>query len=511
MRDALAQLFSYVLAIWRHRWVALGVAWLVAMAGWAYVWKLPESYVATARLYVDTNTVLRPLMRGLTVTPDVEQRISMMSRTLLSRPNLEKLSRMTDLDLGVSTEAQEEALLGRLERSISLVGDRANRSLYSISVTNPDRDMARRIAQSLITVFIETSESDKREDSSGAQEFLDQQIATSEQRLIEAESRLAQFKQRNVDILPGQGGDYYSRLQSTRSELAQVNLQLREAENRRNELRRQIEGEDPVFIAGAGSSDTPLSTRIQALQLQKDALLARYTEKHPEVVQLQGLIAELEAEQQAQYTEIRSGGLAAGHSGFASSPVYQGMRTMLAESEAQVAELRVRVAEYERRVADLTAKVSEIPKVEAELKQLTRDYDVLADQHQDMLQRRESARLAEDVENTTGNITFRVIDPPYVPLRPSEPNKLLLNSAVLVLALGAGGALALVLALVNPIVTDARMLAQAAELPLLGTVTWNKSAEQARADRWQLARFAACGLLLLFVFTGLTFAPAIMA
>ena len=193
MQDIFAQLVSYILGVWRHRWIALGLAWVIALTGWAYVWQLPEAYVASARMHVDTNSVLRPLMRGLTITPDINQRIQLMSQTLLSRPNLEKLARMTDLDLRATTDTQKEALIKRLQGSISLYGSRGNSSLYSISVTDRDRETARRIAQALITIFIETSMSDKRQDSSGAQSFLQEQIAESEARLVEAEERLALF------------------------------------------------------------------------------------------------------------------------------------------------------------------------------------------------------------------------------------------------------------------------------------------------------------------------------
>lgn len=512
MQDVYAQLVSYVLGVWRHRWLALGMAWVLALTGWAYVWQMPESYVATARMHVDTNSVLRPLMRGLTVTPDINQRIRMMSQTLLSRPNLERLARMTDLDLGATTEAEKEALIKRMQGSIGLSGSRGNASLYSIEVTDPDRETARRVAQALITVFIENSMSDKREDSSGAQSFLQQQIADSERRLVEAERRLALFKQENVDVLPGGGGDYYSRLQETRGALQQAQLQLREVENRRRELQRQIEGEDPVFIAGgsSGMAQSPLDARVQSLQMQMDGLLARYTAKHPEVVRLRGLIEELEAERQADYARMREQP-GASFGGLASSPVYQGMRSMLAQTEAEAAELRVRVGEYERRAEELVGKVNQIPEVEAELKQLNRDYDVIARQHQQMLERRESARLSGDVESTGGEVTFRVIDPPFVPQKPSKPNKLLLNAGVLVVALGAGVGVALLLALVHPIVTDARMLAHSTGLPLLGTVTWNKSPEEKRSSVWRLAGFTVCGGALLIAFAGVLVAPGIAA
>ena len=298
MQDTIAQLLSYILGIWRHRWMALGVAWMIAVAGWAFVARMPESYVATARVNVDTSSLLGPLMRGLTITPNANDRIAMMSRTLLSRPNLERLARMTDLDLNVRTEAQRDAMIMSLQNSISLSGTRGNNTLYSISVTHPDRETARRLTQSLITVFIETSTSNQSTDNSQAQVFLEQQIAESEARLVEAEIRLADFQRTNVDMLPGERGDYYSRLLQARTNLQEARLQLRELENRRTELQRQLEGEEPVFMMGGETTvagNSALDARIQAMEVQLDGMLTRYTDRHPEIRRLQGLIAQLEA------------------------------------------------------------------------------------------------------------------------------------------------------------------------------------------------------------------------
>ena len=514
MQEALAQILSYVWGVWRYRWLALIVAWLVALGGWAYVWQMPESYVATARVYVDTNSVLRPLLRGLAIAPNIDQRISMMSRTLLSRPNLEKLARMTDLDLTAITEAQKNALVERLRSSISLGGSRANASLYEISVRDRDRDVARRITQSLITVFIESSLNEKREDSSGAQSFLDEQIAEYEKRLIQSESRLARFKQKNVAVLPGTGGgDYYSRLEGARANLSTARLELEELQNRRAELRRQLDGEEPVFLGGGSSgmgASSPLDQRIQALNVRRDELLARYTDQHPQVRQISGLIEELQAKKQEEMAAMAPG-TGSSFGNLNASPVYQGMRAMLAETEARVAELQVRVEEFQRRVDELNNQVVQIPEVEAQLQQLNRDYQVVSRQHQELLQRRESARLGQDVESNASDVTFRVIDPPFVPLVPNEPNKLLLNVGVVVVALGAGVALALLLSLLKPLITDARMLANSTGLPLLGTVTLNRKDRERRGENWRLAGFAACTLLLLATAAGVAVGPALLA
>jgi polysaccharide chain length determinant protein (PEP-CTERM system associated) len=503
MQEAIAQIFSYIWGVWRFRWLALSIAWAIAIIGWVFVQQMPDRYVATARVYVDSNSVLRPLLSGLTIQPNIEQRIAMMSRTLLSRPNLEKLMRMTDLDLLVQSDVEKEELLAKLRETISLTGNRTNASLYSISVDHEQRDTAKRIVQSLITVFIESSLSDKREDSSGAQDFLDEQIADYEVRLVEAEDRLAAFKQRYTGLLPGEGGGFYKNLAEARQNLATAQLQLRELTNRRDELRKQIEGEEPMFLAsGSANSGSPIDARIQALQAREDALLTQYTERYPEVVQIRTLIEELQAEKLASYESAKASGFGGDYAGLTTSPVYQGMRSMLAESEAQIAELNVRVAEFKRRTEALENRVNNIPVIEAELKQLDRDYQVIAGQHQELLERREAAKLSQDVEQNASDVNFRVVDPPFVPFKPSEPNKFLLNSAVLVLALGIGAAFALLASLIKPVVVDQRSLTRLTGLPLLGSVTLIPSPEQKKRDAVALMAFSSLTLALILVFVG---------
>lgn len=507
MQEIIAQALTYVWGIWRHKWLALVIAWAVALSGWAFVWKMPESYVSKATLYVDTNTVLRPLLRGLAITPDINQRVRMMSTSLFSRPNMEKLARMTDLDLRVSGEAEEEALISSLRDTIQLTGSRSNDSIYNVTVKHAERDTARRITQSLITVFIESSLNQKRDDSSGAQDFLDEQIADYERRLIEAEGRLARFKQQNVDVLPSlRGGDYYSRLEQGREYLRQAELDLSEAKERREALQSQITGNgDAQGLARAGIV-TPTDTRIQQMQLRLDDLLARYTEKHPEVRQIRGLMVELEKQRANEFADMTQGGVAPA----GTTQAYNDVQTLFTTAEADIAELGVRVAEYQNRVTELGAKVTQIPEVEAQLKQLDRDYSVIQEQHTELLERRESARLSQGVEDNASDVTFRVVDPPFVPLKPSEPNKFLLNILVLVAALGSGAGVSLLVSMLNPIVVDARMLSDTTGLPLLGVVTFNKDSILRRKDQYRFASFVVCALMLFVVFGGVQFAPEIM-
>ncbi len=506
MQQELAQIYVYLIGLWRFRWHGLALAWVLAIAGWMWVWSLPVSYMANARLEVDSSSLLRPLLRGLAIQPDLNQRVELMSKTLLSRPNLEKLMRMADLDLNVKTELEEEKLLTDLKSSISLQGDRTNTSLYSVSFKHRDRETAKRVVQSLITIFIESTLGEKRKESSGAQAFLDQQISDYEIRLSQAESRLADFKQRHVGMLPGETGGYYQRLESARTLLSSAKLELSEMENRQNELNRQLEGEEPVFFSsdlGGNMSMTPIDLRIQSLKEQLDQLSLNYTDLHPEVKQIKRMIKALEEDKRnelSQAIETNPSSI----SSLGTSPVYQNMRTMLAEAEARVAELKVRVKEYETRVQELENTVNNIPEIEVELQQLDRDYKVISQQHNALLERRESAMLSEQVEKSADDIKFRVIDPPFVPLKPTDPNKLLLNAMVLLLSLAVGVGLALILTLLKPVFVDRQTLGEKLGLPVLGSVSMVMDAKQTRKEMWATAVFSGVCVCLLLTFAGVT-------
>src|SRR5215468_9370618 len=120
MRDVRHQVLSYLLMLWRRRWLALAITWLVCLAGWTGIYLIPSKFLATARIYVDTETLLAPLLKGMAVDVDMNRQIDVMQRTLLSRPNLEKVLRMTDLDLTVKTAAQREALSKQLANDVAI-------------------------------------------------------------------------------------------------------------------------------------------------------------------------------------------------------------------------------------------------------------------------------------------------------------------------------------------------------------------------------------------------------
>ncbi len=301
IQELLQQLITYLRGIWRYRWIAMVLVWGVTVTGWVVVAKMPDQYKATARIHVDTASLLRPLLGDLAIRPNVGYRLKHMTRTLLSRPNLEKVVRMTDLDITAETPREMEMLLDGLARSVQF-GSTRRENLYTISYENKDGEVAKRVVQALLTIFMESTLGETRADSDSAQRFLVQQIADHEGLLRAAENRIKEFKRKNIGKMPSAGAGYFQRLQSAQGEVTQARLLLKEATNRRDELRRQIEGEEPVF--GFGSSSVavqrshPLDIRIQNLRSRLDELYLQYTDQHPEVISAKNTIELLEKRKQ---------------------------------------------------------------------------------------------------------------------------------------------------------------------------------------------------------------------
>jgi polysaccharide chain length determinant protein (PEP-CTERM system associated) len=493
---------------WRFRWQGIALAWAFCALGWAIVLLLPDVYRASTRVYVDTQSTLRPLLQGLAVNVDVLSDVAMMERAILSRPNLERLARDADLDIQAKDQSAFDGLLRQLQASITLARDGKN--VIEIGYENNDPRKALAVVTALLNNFIEGSLGENRTDSSAAEKFLVGQLKDYEMRLNEAEAKLAEFKRRNVGVMPEEGGDYYGRLQIESGKLQLIEGKLRVARNRRAELQRQLEGEEPVFglIQPDDSADLATSTQdrqIAEFEQQLSQLRLRYTDTHPDIVQIKATIAELRAEKE-QLAANAGNPARRAYSPLDLNPVYQQMKLQLSQAEVELAQLQAEYSDQAGVVANLKRKVDTIPAIEAELKRLTRDYDVTKSRYDELLLRVETQRLSEAAEQSSDDIKFRIIDPPTVPSLPVGPNRPLLITVVLLFALGAGAALALALNLLRPVFYTSRELERRFGVPVLGSVRLVRTELEAAVVRRKsglvlasIGALVACyGLLVIF-------------
>ncbi len=504
MNEALQILRRHLREMWHRRWVGLTVAWLAALIGIAVVYRIPERYEASARVFVDTESLLRPLLSGLAVQPNVNQQVGLISRTLISRPNVEKVVRMADLDLNVTSDSGRDGLVDSVLRSIKLTGS-SKTNLYEISYRDPNPEQARKVVQSLLTIFVESSLGDKRQDSRTAVRFLDDQIRQYEQALNTAENRLKEFRLKYLGMA-GQAGDYFSQMNAISQSISSSRMSLTAAEQSRDAYRRELAGEQPTFIAEQQEQVVvetvpEIDVRLAALKRDLDALSRKYTDNHPDVASTKRIIGELEEERKNELAARRKEASAAppGARSGERNPVFQQLRLQLVDAEAQVASERAKLSGYEAQHANLQAKAKIVPQIEAEFAQLNRDYDVQKNTYESLLKRRESATMGIGVQDT-GGAQFRVIDPPRVSPKPVAPNRLMLLGAAFLVCLGAGFVASFVASQVAPTFHDRTALRDAANRPVLGLVSMLPSPVLSRARRRRSILFAGgfSGLLALF-------------
>ncbi len=505
MHELSQQVIEYLRDMWHRRWIGLAAAWLAAIIGVALVYRIPEKYEASARVYVDTETLLRPLLAGLAIQPNIDQQVSLMSRTLISRPNVEKLIRTADLDLSVKPGPARDALVDNVMKTIQLSGGTAT-NLYVISYRDPNPEQAKKVVQTLLTIFVESSLGDKRQDSRSAVKFLNEQIKRYEETLQASENRLKEFRLKNMGIAGRDGQDYFSRISALQSSIEAARLELQASEQSRDAYKRELAGESPTFLPDesgpkAEEARSETDTRIATLRREVDDLLRKYTDQHPDVITAKRLIAQLEEQRKIELEARRKGNPGGARAATAAerNPMFQQLRLSLAEAEANVASAHAKLAGYEGQYRQLKTQAALVPQVEADFTQLNRDYEIQKKTYENLVARREAGSMGLDVQDA-GGAQFRVVDPPRVSPEPVAPNRLALLGIAFAVALGMGLLASFVGSQLMPIFHDARSLRAITERPILGMVSMLPNEALLRSRRRNVFLFAGglSGLLASF-------------
>jgi protein tyrosine kinase modulator len=384
-----------------------------------------------------------------------------------------------------------------------------------ISYADEDGNRAQRIVQSLLSIFVESSLGDKRQDTQAAVKFLNEQIAGYERTLNTIEDKIKNFKLKYIGIAAtGQGQDYFARAAALTVQIDQARIAVKSAQDARDAYQKQLEGTVPIYLPDQSETSSALSTpeldaRIDALKRDLDVLLRKYTDQHPDVVATKKLVAQLEDQRRvASDARDKASNGPKGKSALAEDPVYQQLKISIANAEAAVASARAKLDGLVAQQQQLKAQAQLVPQVEAEYTQLARDYEIQKRTYDNLVARRESAVMGKDVQET-GGAQFRVIDPPRVSPTPVSPNRLLLIGGVFVLALVVGAFASLLVSQISPTFHDTRTLREIAKRPILGMVSMLPSDALRRARR-RSAWFFAGGLGGLFASFAAVFAVALL-
>lgn len=477
MNELLNEILKQIKGAWRYRWWGLAAAWGVCILGWPVVSLQQPVYEASARVFVDTKSMLRTLLDEQIVDSTLDEQLGFVREAILGTNQLVSIARELNMLEANASNAEIQAVVGALKESVRVTslndamprGVRLMRApsedTYTIAYRNNDRGVAVDVVWMLLAAFERNAISGKRASSEQAGEFLRDQISIYEQRLRNAEEKLAAFNRENYDRLPNLQGGYFRELQTQTQGLEASRKDVSLVQSRLNSIEKQLRGE--TWVADTVEVD-PTSTegRLRAANTRLDELLLRFTEDHPDVQAVRESIDVLKERRAEEVGMLASGDAAV----LSDNPVYQALQISKNEASAELATLHADIKVREVRLRQLRGLIDEMPEVEAQLSQLNRDYDVIQSHYQSLLNNLERERLSSEVV-ANDEIDFRVIDPPSALGSPVSIPPIILHFAVLALALGSAAALMVLMANLKPVVSSATDIARAIDAPILGTVS----------------------------------------
>ncbi|MEM7779057.1 MAG: XrtA system polysaccharide chain length determinant [Pseudomonadota bacterium] len=489
MNEIFDELRTALYSVWHRRWLALAVAWGVCLLGWLVVAMIPNSYEAKARIFVDTRDVLSDT---LDVRTNGEDEIREVRQTLLGTENLRKVITATKLGEGVDGQSAMNTAIANLAENVSVQSEEDN--LFSITAEVGERGLsdydnavlARNVVQKLLDLFREQHIAGGRAQVTSAVADINEQI---EERLVELEAveerRLA-FEAQYPDLIGGSQA-LSTRVQQARTELRDVEADLAAAQSSLAALTSQISNTPRTIIGGPGAVG-PEAALAQAQSTLAELRARGLTDQHPDVVSTSRQVEILTRQVQALGPNTTSG---------TPNPAYSSLLALRADREAAIGSLQARRAALQSTLTSLAASQASEPAVAAEANRISREYDVLRETYEGLLENREKLRTQGDVIDETGPLRFQLVDPPVVPQAPAAPNRPLLLIGVLFVGLGAGAGVAYALSQLRSSFTTSQRLEKSMGLPVIGSIslTLSDAARELRTKRLKQFAGACAGLV----------------
>ena len=437
LRPLLRDLFVY------RRLCVAGFVAILALATVAGVF-WPGRYSSSVTVFVEQRDILGPLMEGAAVQTDIRDEASLARELLYGRKVVSKIA--TDFELindSMHPAEVDEALDDIRDRtSIQLVGD----NLIEIEYTDIDPDRTFGIAAEYADLFINESTASKLSESQSAFEFIDKRVGEYSERLEVISNRIKTFREDNQTVVPGAEAEIRGRIQDLSAQVESQQQQIREAEIRVESIRSQLSGEREAAVVATEADQ--IQQRIASLQAQLDTLRLSYHDKYPDIVAIKEQIADLQAQAEVAGTVVNAAATVSGSDqqsqGSIINMVGQQLRQELYTTNTEIATLRARLADTNRMLAVERERVRKIPEVEATLDELNRDLEVNLTLYNDLIRRREYARVSMNVDQENQGLTLTINEPASYPTTTTGPR--LIHFIFLGMAVAFGFPLAVVLA-----------------------------------------------------------------
>lgn len=456
--------------LWRRRWLMVAVAWAAALAGWFAVWLIPDKYESRAQVFVQTETILEPVLTGFTARPDYSRRVEVMRLQLLTRPNVEEIILRAGLDKTIEAHTPIERrakMQSMVDWVASQIKIESPREMYFIiSYKNSDPTISRAVVDAVLNMLIEQDLGASLTESEAARRRLDLQIEEYEEKLTANERAVAAFRAEHATELTSLQGTTRQR-ELKENEIVRVGDELERTKGRVLTLQNLLSA-TPRRASGG---------EIDRLRVELAALRSQYEENHPDIRGVLARIEELEKEDAA----------------LSANPEFIRLQSELRVAQGSVVALEAREKLLKEELDALDFAAGQAPAVEAALRQIVREYEQTQKTYEELLSRRDRLALTRNLGAAGRGVEYQVFEWPTQALEPTDPPRLLLILGVCVAAIGAGAAAALGLTILDKSYTQASELQAAFGLPVLGAISETSSEEIFETRKRDHLRLAMAG------------------
>jgi polysaccharide chain length determinant protein (PEP-CTERM system associated) len=470
------------IAIRRMWWIAIPLL-LTLLAGLTYTLVVPKIYEAETLILVQPQEVPQDFVRPI-VSSDIKDRLRTIKQQVTSRTNLEKIIQEHQLfDNPVESALLLDQRVELVKRNINIGmagGWERGPSAFTISFRGKDPEKVMEVTNALASNFISENLKIRESQALGTSTFLADELESVKKRLIEKEAQLKNYREKYMGGLPEQLDTNLRILERLQGQVEQLNSNLRDAENRKLIIQKEIadaERSRPTADPSLLPQDQEPGDLV-SLKNKLAALEANYTQRHPDVIKLKKRIAELEAEEPSIGSDSTKEELS-------TARVDQRLIRNLQDVELQTNNFRAEIEKLNSQIESYQIKVEETPKREQELLSLKRDYDNLRELYNSLLNRKLEAEIALSMEKKQKAEQFRIIDPAKIPSIPVEPNVKRIIFLTLAFGLGLGGGLAYLAEIMDTSFKAPEEMEEELQLPVLVSMPIRHTQRELRRIKWK--------------------------
>ena len=450
MKETLKQILGYLYALYRYKYMFIAVSLVVMTAIGVYSFTMPKIYRADTTVFVERN-VIDELVRGIAITPRMEDRVRVLQAAILSRDMIMKTLQDMNSDVLTRSEAAQQEYVSRLQQRTRINITR-EMDRFTVSIEDPEPRFAQRFINTLVSLYVEESLSSTREETYGANRFLQEQLDSFKVRLESAEDRIIDFRRR-------QGIFFSINETATLNQIRDMMNQVEEIELTQDTLRaKQAQLNEQLSRTSATVdmvSEASENNRLMEMENRLSNLLLRYTDNYPEVVRLKFEIEALKQRMQDPEVAQQERG---GTRMTSMNPLHQQLQGQLFEVESELSSLAARKRNLQQNISAREQELKEVPEAQKELAILIQERDSYRSIYNDLLARMGQSQVSTQMEVANKAATFRVVDPAVLPQTPISPNMLRMLLLAVVGGFGCGLGLVFLLENMDSRIRDADVL-----------------------------------------------------